>query len=143
LRAYFDTSALVPTYVPEVLTPLAVARLTAAETVYVSWLTEVEFCSALALKTRTGELGHKEAHRVLETFRRHVKAKAYEVVPVSRETFSLASSSLSRFETALKALDALHLACCQFFELTLLTADDGLAKGAAHFGVPHEHLKAV
>lgn len=142
MRVYFDTSALVPTYVPEALTPLAVARLAAAEAVYISWLTEVEICSALALKTRTGELGKEEAQRVLDAFRRHVKAKAYEVMPVSRDVFSLASASLNSFETALRTLDALHLACCRLFELKLLTADGGLARGATHFGIPHEHIGA-
>ncbi|MEW6487399.1 MAG: type II toxin-antitoxin system VapC family toxin [Thermodesulfobacteriota bacterium] len=140
MRVYFDTSALVAAYVPEPNTRLAVARLAAAEAVYVSWLTRVEFCSALSLKTRTGELGKEDAQRVLAVFDRHLEAKAYEVLPLSHEAYCLAASWLATLETSLKALDALHLACCRLFDLSLVTADDGLAKASRHFGVPQEHL---
>ncbi|NTU60460.1 MAG: type II toxin-antitoxin system VapC family toxin [Deltaproteobacteria bacterium] len=140
MRVYFDTSALVPLYVPEALSSLAVERLTGAEAVYVSWLTEVEVASALALKTRTGTLSPDEARSVLRAYRSHVGSGAYEVLPVTREVFSYAGDLLRRLETPLRTLDALHLACCQRFELTLLTADDGLARSAAHFGIPYERL---
>jgi len=137
---YFDTSALVPLYVPEALTSIAVERLSGAEAAYVSWLTEVEVTSALAQKTRTKELGKDDARRVLEAFRAHLRDKAYEVLPLTREAFALASTALGRFDTPLRSLDALHLACCQLFDLTLLTADAGLARGAKLLRVPHEHL---
>ena len=52
MRLYFDTSAVVPLYVPEAASPRASERLRDATTLFVSWLTEVEFRSALALKTR-------------------------------------------------------------------------------------------
>ena len=140
MRVYFDTSALVPAYVPEALTPSVVARLESATAVYVSWLTHVEICSALALKTRTARLEKGDARRVLDAFEQHLKARLYEVLPVSHEVYSLATTWLGSFDTSLRALDALHLACCQLFDLTLVTADGGLAEAAEHYGVAYEHL---
>lgn len=142
MRIYLDTSALVPVYVPEALTSRAVGRLAAPDTVYVSWLTHVEICSALSRKIRTGELEQAQARRVLEAFARHLESKAYEILPLGQEVHSLAAEWLATFATSLRALDSLHLACCRLFDLTLVTADEGLGQAADHFGVSWEHLAA-
>lgn len=86
MRVYCDTSALVAAYVSEALTPQVVARLAKPDTICVSWLTRVEFCSALALKTRTGDLDEEAARRVLAMFERHLNTKAYKSTNLPTET---------------------------------------------------------
>jgi len=140
LRLYFDTSALVPLYVPEAASSRAVQRLKDATALYVSWLAEVEFRSALALKTRTKALEPEPAKRVLRTFQRHLEQRAYELLPMDRKVFALASEWLERFDSPLRSLDALHLACCHRAECVLVTLDEALARSAEHLGVPCDLL---
>ncbi len=140
MRLYFDTSALVPLYVPEAASSQAVQRLKDATSVYLSWLAEVEFRSALALKARTKALEPEPAKRVLRTFQRHLEQRAYELLPVDRWVFALASEWVERFETPLRSLNALHLAHSHRAECVLVTIDEALARSAEHFGVPCDFL---
>ncbi|WP_025322744.1 type II toxin-antitoxin system VapC family toxin [Deferrisoma camini] len=142
MRLYFDTSAVVPLYVPEPASPRASERLRDATTLFVSWLTEVEFRSALALKTQAKALEPDSAKRVLKTFQRHIDQRVYELLSVDREVFAQAAAWLERFDTPLRSLDALHLACCQQAECVLVTLDEGLSRAARHLGVPCDFLGA-
>ena len=49
--------------------------------------------------------------------------------------YQLAREWISRFQTPLRTLDALHLACASSNELCLVTADDGLAESAEALGL--------
>ncbi|MBI1865317.1 MAG: type II toxin-antitoxin system VapC family toxin [Nitrospirae bacterium] len=135
MSLYFDTSALVPAYVPESRTEKATAFLAETETVHVSRLTEVEFHSALALKFRAGQMRRKDAEHVAKIFSDHLASGVYARLQVPGEVFDLSLSYLRRFTTSLRALDALHLACCGHYSLVLLTADKEMAKSAKSLGI--------
>lgn len=138
--AYVDTSVLVAYYCPESLSDTVQEIISADDEAAISPLTEVEFCSALAIKVRTRELDVKAAERLLSQFRLHLEERRYRIVPVEAKEYVLACDWIGRFSTPLRTVDALHLATAFSCGLQLLTADRNLARSAEHFGVEHELL---
>jgi len=138
---YVDTSVLVAYYCPEPLSEAAERAIGKADPPTVSPLIEVEFCSALAIKVRTGELEVEWARRLLSQFRLHLEERRYRIVPVESKEYVLAADWIGRFATPLRTVDALHLASAFSNGLRLLTADRGLARSAKHFGVECELIR--
>lgn len=136
--AYVDTSVLVAYYCPEPLSNAAEKAIGEASQPAVNRLIEVEFCSALAIKIRTGELDVASAERLLSQFRLHLDERRYRIVPLKARQYALAADWISRFSTPLRTVDALHLASAFSNGLRLLTADQRLARSAEHFGVECE-----
>ncbi|MCD6415195.1 MAG: PIN domain-containing protein [Planctomycetes bacterium] len=97
-----------------------------------------EFCSALAIKTGAGQIEVRSARRLLSLFRLRLEQSRYRIVAVGREEYVLACHWLAQFSTPLRTVDALHLAVAFPSGLRLLTADEGPARSARHFGVEHE-----
>ena len=135
--AYIDTSVLVAYYCPEPLSQTAESAVRRARPPVVSLLAEVEFCSALSLKTRTGEMDADSAGSILSVFRSHIKGGQYGIVPIGVREYALACEWLSRFSAPLRTVDALHLAAAFSNGQTLVTADRGLARSAKQFRVKH------
>jgi predicted nucleic acid-binding protein len=135
---YIDTSVLVAYYCPEALSHAAQREIARVADPTVSRLTEVEFCSALGTKVRTGELDAAAAHRLLACFRMHCSGGDYRIVPVEARDYTAASGWLAAMATPLRTLDALHLAVAFSNRLTVVTADKDLAASARHFGVKHK-----
>ncbi|RMG93236.1 MAG: PIN domain-containing protein [Candidatus Dadabacteria bacterium] len=142
MRFYFDTSALVPLYVPESASSQSAERLRRATSVCVSWLAEVEFRFALALKTRTKALAPEPATTVLRAFQRHLDQRLYQLLPMDRGVFAQAVLWLEQLSTPLRCLDALHLACCHREQCVLVTLDAALARSARRLGVPCDFIGA-
>lgn len=136
--AYIDTSVLVAYYCPEPLSRRAQAALRRERVTAVSPLTEVEFCSALSLKTRGGDMAKADAERILSLFRLHLEERRHRILPIDAATYALACDWLARFSTPLRTVDAIHLAVAFANDLKLVTADKGLARSAKHFGVKHK-----
>lgn len=132
--AYIDTSVLVAYYCPEPGSKAAQRAVQAGQP-EISTLTEVEFSSALATKVRTGEMPGTEADRVLALFEQHVAAGGYQMLPLGSSHYGLARQWIGRRIVPLRTLDALHLAVAASAAVPLVTADAGLARAAASFGV--------
>jgi predicted nucleic acid-binding protein len=96
---------------------------------------ETEFVSVLARKVRTRELRPAEGHRVLAIFQSHLERGIYSPLPLEAVHFAKAREWLITFAVPLHTLDAVHLAVAALQGCPLLTADAGLAKAAAKFGV--------
>lgn len=138
--AYIDTSVLVAYYWPEKLSRAAQAEIRKAVDPAVSPLGEAEFHSALALKTRTGEMDEECARRIMSVFRLHRADGIYRIVPVEAREYAIACEWIATFRTPLRTLDALHLATAFSNGLTLITADKVLAEAAGCFGVKYRLL---
>ncbi|QOC21936.1 type II toxin-antitoxin system VapC family toxin [Wenzhouxiangella sp. AB-CW3] len=133
---YFDTSAVLPYYRQEAASEAVESLLQAQSTpVLISDLVEVEFASALARWVRCGELDEPQAHRIEATFREDLNAGRFSRAPVTGRHFEQAREWLSRRKTALRTLDALHLACAQDCSARLVTLDAALAKAADFWGL--------
>lgn len=111
---YFDTSALVKYYIPEVgsswVTELVDALSDQDAWVHEMTMTElalVEVAAALARRCRMGDISTEKRARTLAQFCRDYPDR-YIVVEVERETIELAMDLTQRHP--LRAYDAVHLA---------------------------------
>jgi predicted nucleic acid-binding protein len=108
---YFDTSFLAPLILPEATSDKIAAfmRRLPAEEFTVSHWTRVEFSSLIAREVRMGGLDVRAAARADVRFEFMVD-ESFSVLLPNADDFSLAKRYLGRFETRLRAGDALHLA---------------------------------
>lgn len=128
---YVDTSALVALIVNETGSA-AVARWyagTKAELVSAAWCVP-EFASALGIKQRTGQLDAAQAREAWERFVRLV-ANDLKLLPVEPADFHRAAVVTLDAGSALRAGDALHLACAQHADAkSVATLDAVMARNA-------------
>ncbi len=136
--AYIDTSVLVACYCPEPRSEAANELVREQGEPTISRLVELEFCSAVALKFRRGEFHATTAARIVALLHEHVEELAFSVVPIGHQEYEQARVWISRFSTTLRTADALHLAVAFRRHLVFTTADQGLARAAAEFGVEHK-----
>ena len=141
MTIYVDTSVLVAYYCPEPLSETAERHIRALDLPMLSRLTEVEFQSALAKKVRRKELTEEDAQRIGQLFRRHREQELYHVVPVQEGAYRQAREWMTRRSTALRTLDALHLATADRRGVRVLTADTIMARAGEPLEVPVQLLK--
>ena len=108
---YFDTSFLTPLILPEATSDkiAAFVRRLPAEEFTVSHWTRVEFSSLIAREVRIGGLDAQAAARADARFEGMLD-ESFTVLLPNADDFALAKRYLGRFETGLRAGDALHLA---------------------------------
>jgi len=111
LILYFDTSFLVPLFLPEPTSERVeqFLRRQRTEDLAISHWTRVEFLSALARQVRMGGLDPKAARDADAQFTA-VAANSFINLLPSADDFDLAMQYLRRYEAGLRAGDALHLA---------------------------------
>jgi len=136
---YLDTSALVKRYLPEAGTPW-VRQILETSRVAIAEFGLVEFASALARRTRIGELDPQLSEDLLEAFLQDVEE--YWVAHATRSTVLLAIDLIRSHP--LRAYDALQLATAleladivgaEGSSLTFVSADARLCAAAAQEGL--------
>lgn len=110
---YVDTSVLVPLFLNE---PYSVAAAEwyareKSELVAAVWCVP-EFASALGIKRRTGAINPQQAQGAWTRFERMVAADL-RLLPVTPADFHRAAALVLDAPSALRAGDALHLACAE------------------------------
>ena len=108
---YFDTSFLAPLILPEPTSDKIatfIAQLPTQPFAVSDW-TRVEFASLIARIVRVGSLDARAALEADAKFETMVQ-RSFDLLLPSRNDFSLAKQYITRFETGLRAADALHLA---------------------------------
>jgi predicted nucleic acid-binding protein len=135
---YFDTSFLMPVFVREPSTD-RVERILGqqpAGDVIVSHWTCVEFSSAVARLVRMGEVADEAAVAIDTAFTAYIETSFYVVLPGVAD-FNLARRFLRRYETGLRAGDALHLAIASNRSAeTIYSLDRGLLRAGRLLGLP-------
>ena len=135
---YFDTSFLVPLILPDA-TSDPVARVfadLAGEDLAVSHWMRVEFSSLLAREVRMEELS-VEAAREADARFEAMFDESFAVLLPNGDDFNLAKEYLGRFETRLRAGDALHLAIARNRGAeAIYSLDKMLLKAGKILGVP-------
>ena len=108
---YFDTSFLAPLVLPELTSDriAAFVRRLPVEELTVSHWTRVEFFSLIARDVRMSVLDAATGARADARFEAMVDASFAVLLP-NAEDFGLAKRYLGKFNTGLRAGDALHLA---------------------------------
>ena len=128
---YVDTSVLVPLFLNE---PYSVAAADwyareKSELVAAAWCVP-EFASALGIKQRTGAIDSQQALGAWTHFVRMVAADL-RLLPVAPSNFHRAAELVLDAASALRAGDALHLACAEAAGATqMATLDDVLSRNA-------------
>jgi predicted nucleic acid-binding protein len=132
--AYFDTSVLTRAYCNEPGAPKALAALQKFSPV-ISPLVQLEFSSAVAKKFRLKLLSKPKAATLVATFHDHIRQGIFEQTPLMDRHYAQANEWIDLLATSVRALDSLHLAVAHSRQLTLVTADDLLAKAARTLGI--------
>jgi predicted nucleic acid-binding protein len=128
---YVDTSVLLPLFLNEPHS-VAVANWYArekGELVAAAWCIP-EFASALGIKQRTGAIDAQQAQGAWALFERMVAADL-RLLPVAPANFHRAAELVLYPASALRAGDALHLACAETAGAKhMATLDDVLSRNA-------------
>jgi len=138
---YFDTSAILPYYREESLSSVVQEfLLSITPPVAISYLTDVEFASALSRLVRMKELDDAQAGIIEQAFANDCKAGLFKRVSFTTAHFNQAIKWLSLRNTALRTLDTLHLAVSNQGNLKIVTCDTILAKSADKLGAEYTLL---
>ena len=101
----------------------------------ISALTELELFSVVSRKIREGSLLKVDGDRIIARLLAHIDGGFCNYLSVQNHHYRLARDWIGHFNTALRTLDALHLAIASVEELILVTADKVLARSAESLGV--------
>ncbi len=133
---FVDTSVVLAFYRAEARSARAQRFLRGLkEPALISNLTEIEVASALGRWVRMEEISDADASRIHAVFESDIEEQCYRRVPLTTGHYRQARSWLLTRKTALRALDALHLACAARLQVPLVTLDASLASAAATFGI--------
>ena len=132
---YIDTSVLVAYYCPESISVKAEKIIINADIPVISPLTEVEFASALARKTREGNISIETSNKILNEFKSHIHQLLFKKIILDTDCYNLAFNWLSSNDIPLATLDSLHLAAASLNNLKIVTADKQLSKAALKLGI--------
>jgi predicted nucleic acid-binding protein len=135
---YFDTSFLVPFFVAEPASDRVeqlLKRQTAGESATSRW-TRVEFSAAIARQVRIGRLGTERARQVEAAFD-ELTTESFAILSPAAADFEVAQRFLRRYETGLRAGDALHLAIANnHAAMAIYSLDEGMLKAGRLLGLP-------
>ena len=135
MNVYFDASALVPMYVPEISSPVVHAFADAVtEKIYISDLAAGELASAISRRVRMGELTAEIARERLALFDEWTASDTISL-PLDTADIRRAIIMVRRFDLKLLMPDAIHAALCARHELRLVTLDERLAEAARELQV--------
>lgn len=84
-------------------------------------MAEVELVSALSRRVRMREISQQDARAIVERFQADLDSGFYTKIPVETVHYNLAREWISRFNTPLRTLDALHLAIAFQNNIPLVT----------------------
>ena len=139
---YIDTSALLPYYREELMSQQVESLLTSLRPpVLISNLTKVEFTSAIARWVRMGELNEVQANLLENTFNKDVNSGLFVCHQIMPAHFNQAEKWLSGRKTALRTLDALHIACSWDNTAKLITCDTIMHRSATTLGIDNIFLE--
>jgi predicted nucleic acid-binding protein len=134
---YLDTSALLP-YYREEKTSLSIQNFLSSLRVPVgiSDLTGLEFTSAISRWIRMNEITEALASLVENAFAEDTRSGLFRRLSITTKHYRQAQKWISSRKTAIRTLDALHLACCFGAGMKIVTCDEVLATSADVLGVP-------
>jgi len=112
LELFVDTSALVKLYYSEPDSDQVEKKILGAARIFISELSKVEFASALAKKTRAGEMDEGSCRAIWGAFQDDLTSVQVEVINLFEEDYERAAGLILEFglDETLRTLDSLQLA---------------------------------
>jgi len=140
LRAYLDTSVLLPTLIVEPATEAVYEFLDGNNReLLVSDFAAAEVASALSRLFRMARLTESDASARLEDFDAW-RGAITSTVDIQASDVRLAYIYVRRFDFHLRAPEALHIAVARRFDAALVTLDRRIATAARELGIAVEIL---
>ncbi len=140
---YFDTSFIAPLILPET-TSNQIERFVNScppEILAISHWTRTEFSSLIARHVRMKALDKNQAEKAITIFEELLK-NSFKIIVPSVADFTLATSFIKKFETNLRAGDALHLSIAYNHNAKhFYTLDKNLIKAAKLLNIPASGIK--
>ncbi len=138
---YADTCLLVSLFIHDSGTVAALRwlKMVGAEPLLASYWSLTEFASAAGVLARTGRIPLDLQRKALVKFHRFAKARLTLEAPNASD-FERAAKMLERYDSGLRAGDALHLAICARLGAVLSTADTRMADAASANGLRVERI---
>jgi predicted nucleic acid-binding protein len=137
---YVDTSVFIPFLIREPASELVerwFAQAASNDLALSRW-TVVEFVSAVGSKVRARSLANTAGTAVIRQFASLVR-RSFRLIEPAAADFAKAAILMERFELALRAGDALHVAIAQNANAaSLVTLDKTLARAARQLGLNGE-----
>jgi predicted nucleic acid-binding protein len=142
LTCYLDPSVVLPTLVKEPASAAVDAFMsTVTQELLVSDFAAAEVAAALSRLVRMGRLQASDGATCLTDFDVW-RAAMTTAAEIHAADVRLADAYVRRFDLALRAPDALHLAIARRLDATLITLDRRLARAAREMGIAVEVPKA-
>lgn len=139
MKAYFDTSILVPLLIPEKNSEQIesfIQKISINSELQVSQWTRVEMASVFSRLVRMGELERHAANTCDKAFSQMLE-KSFQIITPKTRDFDLCHLYLARFDNTLRAGDALHLAVATNHSADIIyTLDNGMIKAGKFLGLP-------
>lgn len=133
---YLDTNIIAAYYCPEAMSRrVETFLLKQSDRLAISQLTEVELVSAISRKVREKTMTPKDGKRVTAQFEKHLREGFFEKVLLTTLHYQKAKEWLKRFDTALRTLDALHLAVSDCERAPIVSLDKKLLASAQRLHV--------
>ena len=136
---YLDSSVLVKLFVREADSSFYAERANAHPQAWSSQLTLTECWSAFCRKNREGEIDAETMRQAWSRLEAVVQEHSLQLQPVSVAVLRLANRMIEQCQrqTAIRTLDAIHLASCELRgAYPLMTADNVMRKAASVLGMP-------
>ena len=142
MTCYLDPSVVLPIFVKEPASAAVDGFMSrVAEELLVSDFAAAEVASALSRLVRMGRLQPSEGAACLTDFDTW-RAAMTTVAEIHAADIRLAGGYVRRFDLALRAPDALHVAIARRLEVALVTLDRRMANAARQLGVVVEALSS-
>lgn len=135
---YFDTSFIAPLILPETTSDQIenFVNLSQHKILAISHWTRTEFASLIARHVRMNALDKNQAEKAIITFEELLR-NSFEIIAPTVADFNLASSFIKKYETNLRAGDALHLSIAHNHNANhFYTLDKKLIKAAKLLNIP-------
>lgn len=131
---YLDTAILFKLVVGEPDSDFYV-KLADEQSIVTSWLAVPEMCSATLFKERGGFITPGQRTLAWNEFERRINEGTIRLVPLSESVLRKTNRILEAChpQIALRALDAIHLACCDHAQEWPLVTNDKRMRQAAEF----------
>lgn len=138
MTCYLDASVMLPILIKEPASAVVDAFMsTVQQELWVSDFAAAEVASAVSRLVRTGRLQPTDAAASLSDFDVW-RAAMTTAAEIHAADVRLAGAYVRRFDLALRAPDALHLAIARRLDIVLVTLDRRMAAAARELGVAVE-----